>query len=734
MDFIYILKVLYRKIWIIAIVPLIAGISAYYFTKNIEKKYKSTAHLATGFTTKNRLQIAKENLDYWESKSNFENLVELMKSDLVGSMVVYRLLVNDLSEATPFSENEFDLKTGKIDSIKSRLIQHIDSFKLLSSYDQFENEIIDILNKKYYNSALWIKDGNLIISRIRDTDFVKVEFTSKNPFLSAFVVNKLCEEYIRYNSQIDNAVAEESLSFLANEVEKKKYDLDEKTKALNDLKNSSQVFNYDIVSNSNLAQLTDYEIKLQEEENKLNGLLLSLKSIDTKIASFSNDGEILDNTKVIELRNKINEVSKLYVDGGSKDSDLSELLGQLRSQLQIEMRKLDSGSSQVDKKPKSLSELKSEKDDTELQIAISNSNLASIRGKINSLKGTVSTIGSKEYTISSLERERENAFKDYSNYIEKLNEAKSKSLLNSNGIKLMIMGQPNPKPEPSKRLVYIALAFVASFCMCIGTVILLEFFDNRLKTPDKFERITKVKLIGYMNSLSVKNKDFSYHLDSNNKDGKEVEQMINLLRKIRFNIENSGAQVLLVSSSNKGDGKSFFVMSLAQSLSLLGKRSLIIDTNFRNNSLSQLIIGKKMLQRPSGFKLLNDPKIDVDASVNNDDEYSMNIIFPTSDKNVDIIGSRKGFESPSEMFAGRNFISLINSMRVKYDYILMEGPSLNDYSDTKELTQFADAVVGVFSSRNAITQKDKESIKYLKSLNGKFIGAILNFVQEKEFA
>lgn len=714
----------------IVLIPLVAGISAYFFTQNIEKQYKSTAHLATGFTTKNRLQIGNENLDYWESKSKFENLVELMRSDLVGSMVAYRLLLNDLSEPTPFSDNEFNLTTSEIDSIKGTLLQHINSFNLLSSYNQFENGIIDILNKKYYNSAAWIKDGNLIISRIRDTDFVKVEFISKNPFLSAFVVNELCKEYIRYNSEIDNTVAKESLSFLASEVEKKKSDLEEKTKLLNDFKSSNHVYNYDIVSNSNLAQLTEYELKLQEEENKLNGLLLSVKSLEAKISSFSSASEYADNTKVIELRNKINEVNKIYVDGGSSDSDLEELLDKLRSQLQIEMRKLGTDRVIGERKPKSLAELKLEKEDVELQIAISNSNLLSIRDKVNSLKGNVSTIGSKESAILSLERERESAYKDYSSYVEKLNEARSKSLINGSGIKVMITGQPNSKPEPSKRLIYIALAFIASFCLCVGSVLLLEFFDNRLKTPEKFERVAKVKLLGYMNQLATKSPDV-FHQAKKEGGDKGVDQLVNLLRKIRFNIENSGTQVLLISSANKGDGKSFFIKSLAQSISLLGRKTLIIDTNFRSNSLSKLIIGDRMLQKPSQFKLLNDAQIKEDAK-DPDEEYSMNIIFPTADRNVDIIGSRRGNESPSEMFAGRDFVSLINSMRIKYDYILLEGPSLNDYSDTKELTQFADSVIAIFSAQKTLVQKDRDSIRYFKSLNGKFLGGVLNFVNEAE--
>lgn len=727
MDLLYFLKILYKKIWIIVLVPLIAGIASFLFTQNLEKKYKSSAQLSTGFTTNNKVQLTKENFDYWESRSNFENLVEMMKSELIGSMVTYSLLLHDLETEKPFRQNTELYQIEQSDSIISLLNKKIESFTLLSSYNEFESNIVELLNRKDYSFNKWIKDGALVISRIKDTDFVKVEFSSENPFLSAFVVNSLCKEYIRYYSLEKNAVTEESLLFFTSEVEKKRKQLEDKTSELNEYKNSSQVFNYDKESNSKLAQLTDYEIKLQAEENRVRGLAISLKSLETKINAIEESGEVTNNSKLLELRNKINELNKIYIDKGSNNKELESKINELRGQLQLEMQKSESNIASNDRKPKTLGELKLEKEDVELEIAIANSNIESINKRINLLKGSVSTIGSKEYIIASLERERENAFKDYTNSVERLNEIKSKSLIDVAGVKVMITGQPNPEPEPSKRLAIIAISVMGALSLCIGFFVTIEYFDFRLKTPDKFERFTKMKLLGYLNHLDSK---FVKIKNKRDADIKEIELSMHLLRKIRFNIESTKKQVIMVSSTNLGDGKSYFIKSLAQSLSLLGRRILIMDTNFRNNSLSQLMIGTRMLQRPSEFKLLNDANIN--PTDIKDDEYSKNIIFPTTDKNVDIIGSRRGFESPSEMFAGKSFAWLIETFRFKYDYILMEGPAINEYSDTKELIQFTDGVIAIFSARNSLIQKDKDSIKYLKSLNGMFIGAVLNFVDEED--
>jgi len=64
----------------------------------------------------------------------------------------------------------------------------------------------------------------------------------------------------------------------------------------------------------------------------------------------------------------------------------------------------------------------------------------------------------------------------------------------------------------------------------------------------------------------------------------------------------------------------------------------------------------------------------------------------------------------------------------EFDYIFLEGPPLNDFSDSKELIQYVDGIVAVFSAVHVIKQIDKESIRFLKDLNGKFTGSVLNMI------
>ena len=110
------------------------------------------------------------------------------------------------------------------------------------------------------------------------------------------------------------------------------------------------------------------------------------------------------------------------------------------------------------------------------------------------------------------------------------------------------------------------------------------------------------------------------------------------------------------------------------------------------------------------------------------------IIHKTRFTGVEIIGNVGGRESPSEIMAGRDFKEMIHKLSLQYDYVLMEGPALNAYSDSKELMDYADKVIPVFGADMSVSQMDKESINYLKSINGKLMGTVLNNVQLKNLS
>jgi len=112
-------------------------------------------------------------------------------------------------------------------------------------------------------------------------------------------------------------------------------------------------------------------------------------------------------------------------------------------------------------------------------------------------------------------------------------------------------------------------------------------------------------------------------------------------------------------------------------------------------------------------------------------EKIWNITTVTNIANVDVIGCEEGNYTPSEILPKNNLLDHFDKLKQHYDYILLEGAALNLHADSKELTDFVEGVVLVFSAKNSLGEIDRESIAFLKIHRNKFIGAVLNNVDEQ---
>jgi polysaccharide biosynthesis transport protein len=728
MELATIFKLLKRRWWILILVPIVAAVAAYLVSLGIERNYRSSALLATGFTTNEGIQIKDERVDLWGAGVKFDNMIEKMNSELVLALLTYNLVIHDLTSPKPYRvlKDKENLLVGKskedINLIVARLQEKADKMELLSVYNEGEEELIDLTEEFGY--AGWMLRKHLSINRARSSDFVEVSYLSENPFLSADVVNILSEQFIRYDSYQRFGSSSESVKFFADLAEEKKKILDEKINFLDRFKTINNLYGDDFTDLKS-SQIVDYEVLRQEKLDEINSKKLLIKDIDNQLRTLDATGteSVADiNAKILQTRSKINELNLIYTNGGSTDQELSKTIASLRKQLQSEMNKLVVESPVTGAGRPTTESLLTKRKQLELELDISNANLESLNQAILGLKSSVSASVSKKSSIEALTREVNTASQEYLQAIEKYNEEKNKSLLSKSSISISQRGQPNGSPESSKRLLIIGFSGMASLSLCIFVIILVEFIDQRLKNPAKFETFTNLKLIGSVNLIKESNFDLKTLFTQKIAD-KSIESLRQFLRKIRFEVESSEAQVILVTSTKTGEGKTFMILSLAYSLSLLNKRALIIDTNFRNNSLTRLLINRpslqKMLQEDTETKLLSN-------ALDQPGEKSANIIYRTENKNIDVIGSNAGPESPSEILADRNFHSMIDKLRKNYSYILMEGASLNEFSDTKELLMYADKLIAVFSAESTLQAIDKESIDFINSLNGKFLGAVLN--------
>jgi polysaccharide biosynthesis transport protein len=736
MDLLFLGKVLLRKLWILVSVPLIAAFAAYIFTMDTPEVYVSKAQLATGYTIHDQVQLTEEKFNSREADIKFSNLMSAMGSGLSVNLVSYRLLLNDLDpKKVPFHRPEgqtFITNPAEVEKVRQAVSTKLQKFSPLASSDPefaLVNKFLDAYSYNYTD----IKD-NLNFDRIPNTDYIEVYMAADKAGLSALGANAFCEEFIRYNKSLKSERSSESVEFLRELSEKKKGELDKKLELLKMFKTDNNVFNLEGESGMKMGQLSVLEVQAATTRSNVNKLELVVRQLKQDIAKLSSPTSSSTNQRILDLRTQINEMNARYITGGASNKALLDSLNFLREELRLEQdNSLRQGASVAP--GYTAADLQNKLKEAEIDLAVQKNDLSMTEAKMRAINYSFSGYANKEAQLSALEKEAELAREEYKLAMDKYNEAENLQL-SSNDLRLVLVATPPVNPEPGIRFIIVGLAAFISLLLCVMMVGGLELMDGAVRTPEKFKRIVNLPMAGVINRIDSRNFNIRTYFNQQN-GNEETELFKSLLRKFRHEIESLNGKVILFTSPKKRDGKTFVMFSLSYVLSLLDKRVLILDTNFKNNSLSQ-ILGRGQ----SDLKVLDTRKSKLLVSAQGGEkkeaqeferENSYDLINPTKYKNIYIVGnSGGGSESPAEILSGRDFTNLVSLLADSFDYVLMEGAALNDYSDTKELVRYADKVIAVFSAETSIRQFDRESIQYFKSLGKKFGGCVLNRVDAKD--
>lgn len=700
MDLILLYKALLRRKWILIFVPILSAAASIYFTKDFKRMYKSTAQLSTGFTVSQKVSVTEEKFNLYQMDIKFNNLIETVNSPTVFGLLSYRLLLHDLENKeeafrTPQNRGSVEIEDSEaIELLKKRM----EALEVLDLFNDRERKVSDLL-KVYKYDYKSLREA-IQVFRIQGTDYLQIVGFTERPKLSAEAVNILCEEFLKYYGSREDNKSAESVKTFAALMEKKKEELKAAEQKLKDFKAENGIINLDAASESQIGQITELENEKDEVSRKLMGLRLELSKINRDLTKA---GESSSGKDYIKLRAELNRLNQLSEQPGPNQQMYRDSANIIRAEMQRNL-----GDPTV--------KLKKEKEDVETSIELSNRHLGSINRRLSQLRGQVGTSATVQADLNNLDREVTRASEEYLSAQDKYNTALDLSNINNNKIKQVLFGQPPIDPEPSKRIIVTALSGVASFVLCILFIVFIEYIDVSIKSPSNFQRKFDLTFMGSLNKVKLKKKQrISSIFENEKKPKKDVQTFREQLRKLRYEIQHSGKHIFLVTSNKPGEGKSLFVEALANGLSLSRQKILLIDANFSNNTLTQTFEAKGTLETLGGKE---------EQTGKLEDHISQ-----TDINNVDIIGCEGGDFSPSEIFDFVRFKESLELLRETYDYIFIESPALNYFTDTKELVQFADRVIAVYSAESVIKQLDNESMNFFRQLSAKFLGVVLNMVK-----
>ncbi len=197
------------------------------------------------------------------------------------------------------------------------------------------------------------------------------------------------------------------------------------------------------------------------------------------------------------------------------------------------------------------------------------------------------------------------------------------------------------------------------------------------------------------------------------------------IKSIRTNLQFSAVdkelKLILSTSPEAGDGKSFITANLAAAYAQDGKKVLIIDCDLRRGR--QHTIFNIMNPTNAGYSNL---------ILNYKDEIKMSrYIVKTDVKNIDLLPTGPIPPNPIELLSSKSNADLLEALREHYDIILLDCPPILGMSDTSILTKYSDANILVVSSGKTQIDMIEKAKKAFETANSKINGVIINRANTK---
>jgi capsular exopolysaccharide synthesis family protein len=190
-------------------------------------------------------------------------------------------------------------------------------------------------------------------------------------------------------------------------------------------------------------------------------------------------------------------------------------------------------------------------------------------------------------------------------------------------------------------------------------------------------------------------------------------------RTLRTNLQYSSFdeeyKVIVVTSSEPGEGKSTTAGNLALSIAQGDKKVALVDCDLRKPS-----IHKK-------FELSNTVGLS-DVIVGKED---ISIVGHRYNDNLTVLTSGKIPPNPSEMLASKSMKALIDALKSVFDCVILDTPPVQAVTDAQILSTRADGTLLVVRAEKTKKESVLNSVNLLKKVNANIIGTVLNGVDAK---
>jgi uncharacterized protein involved in exopolysaccharide biosynthesis/LysM repeat protein len=557
------------------------------------------------------------------------------------------------------------------------------------------NFVYELLNFSHPNYSIKLITSKIAVSRIQNSDLVKITFQSDDPGICLQTLRILNEVFMKNYKLLKANQTDAVVKYFEEQVKLANLRLKNAEDRLLKFNQSNNIINYYEQSKYIAAQKEDLDKYYQDEQIRMSGASAALREIENKLTN--KDSIYLKSSEISKKRDMLSDISeKIAINKISDDYDpyvssklknLNDQAKKVKNDLKFYVDQLYLYSHSTQGLP--IKDLLSEWLKNAITYEEAKASLKVLTNRKNDFLRTYQIFAPLGAMLKRIEREINVAEQSYLELLRSLNLAKmnQQNLEMSTNIKVVDPPYYPISANPSKAKLLILAAAIIGFLLVAFLIIILEYFDSTIKTPERAEKLTGLKLAGaYPKILPSKMGKIDYNLLSN----RLIELMI---QNIKFKLHHNSAfaphkpYLILFFSTKNEVGKSLIASKIIEKLRENEEAVL-----YMNYSLDQNII----------------------KSEDNNINYS----YVIDNKFADICNIGDFFDS-----------KLLREQNYNYDYIFLELPSILSHSYPLNLMKTVDASILLVKANHHWLKADISALNTFKEVSKESPLVILNFTE-----